>query len=456
MTKDKLYVDFHIIQTVPPSCVNRDDTGSPKTAIYGGVHRARVSSQAWKKATRDLFKEILEKDKLAQRTKDMVGMVIEHIPNPEGIENLSEKVRNLINIASLKASKPLIPSTKLADMLKTLKDYEEEQKKALNDDTISELLNAIVLTTKSIAPNFTGAENIAKTATAIGKFTKAGKEDSDEIKKEKSNNAEKLEEAFRVNSTITKFLGTSSSALYFLGYYEAKELANLLIRQESGEKIDQKEVLWAMNAKINGEHLQSLAVETAFYGRLVTNQPMLNTDASCQVAHAISTHKVDTEFDYFTAIDDRSPEDSAGAGMIGTVEFNSSTLYRYATIAAHDLKKQLGGSSEAAQAVAKFAEAFITSMPTGKQNTFANRTVPDYVMIAIRKDQPVNLVSAFEEPVKTFNGGFVKQSIEKLTNYSGIVYKSFCDYPLEQYIIPGDKNLSETIELLKKKVGEEL
>ena len=28
-----IYVDFHVLQTVPPSCVNRDDTGSPKTAV---------------------------------------------------------------------------------------------------------------------------------------------------------------------------------------------------------------------------------------------------------------------------------------------------------------------------------------------------------------------------------------------------------------------------------------
>lgn len=46
MRKQKLYVDFHVLQTVPPSCVNRDDTGSPKTAVYGGAVRTRVSSQA--------------------------------------------------------------------------------------------------------------------------------------------------------------------------------------------------------------------------------------------------------------------------------------------------------------------------------------------------------------------------------------------------------------------------
>ena len=57
MDTKRLYVDFHVLQTVPPSCVNRDDTGSPKTAVYGGATRARVSSQAWKHAIRKMFAE---------------------------------------------------------------------------------------------------------------------------------------------------------------------------------------------------------------------------------------------------------------------------------------------------------------------------------------------------------------------------------------------------------------
>ena len=67
---NRLYVDVHILQTVPPSCVNRDDTGSPKTAVYGGLPRARVSSQAWKRAMRLLFKNIFEQDELGERPID--------------------------------------------------------------------------------------------------------------------------------------------------------------------------------------------------------------------------------------------------------------------------------------------------------------------------------------------------------------------------------------------------
>ena len=46
-----LSLDINVLESVPPSNINRDDTGSPKTAYYGGALRARVSSQAWKRAT---------------------------------------------------------------------------------------------------------------------------------------------------------------------------------------------------------------------------------------------------------------------------------------------------------------------------------------------------------------------------------------------------------------------
>lgn len=72
---ERIYVDVHVLQTVPPSCVNRDDTGSPKTAVYGGVTRARVSSQAWKHAMRMKFREMLSAGDVGQRTKLVVDLI---------------------------------------------------------------------------------------------------------------------------------------------------------------------------------------------------------------------------------------------------------------------------------------------------------------------------------------------------------------------------------------------
>ena len=154
-----------------------------------------------------------------------------------------------------------------------------------------------------------------------------------------------------------------------------------------------------------------LSIDIAFFGRMLASDPSLNEDASSQVAHAISTHAIQTEFDFFTAIDDLAPEDNAGAGMLGTVEFNSSTLYRYANIVIHELESQLDDGESAVNAFKTFVEAFAKSLPTGKVNTFANQTLPQALVVTVRNDRPVNLVSAFEEPVKSSNG-YVTKSIE--------------------------------------------
>lgn len=50
-------IELHILQSFPVTCLNRDDVGAPKTAVFGGVTRARISSQCQKKAIRDLAKE---------------------------------------------------------------------------------------------------------------------------------------------------------------------------------------------------------------------------------------------------------------------------------------------------------------------------------------------------------------------------------------------------------------
>ena len=52
------HLELHIIQSVPVACLNRDDLNSPKTAVFGGVQRARVSSQSWKRAIREMAKGI--------------------------------------------------------------------------------------------------------------------------------------------------------------------------------------------------------------------------------------------------------------------------------------------------------------------------------------------------------------------------------------------------------------
>ncbi len=331
-----LFLDIHVIQTLPPSCINRDDTGSPKTAQYGGVRRARVSSQSWKKAIRDYFHNNSKQANVGVRTLEIVKYVAEKILEIDG--NMSQE-----------------EAMKLADAV----------------------------------------------------INKAGIKTKDQ----------------------------KAKALFFMGDIQARELAKAAIEGEA-DKNQLQEIL-----KINP------AIDIALFGRMVADDPSLNEDASSQVAHAISTHAIQNEFDFFTAVDDLSPEDNAGAGMLGNVEFNSSTLYRYANVAVHELERQLGNKEATINTLSLFIDAFTNSLPTGKVNTFANQTIPQLLVVTLRDDRPISLVSAFESPVKS-REGYVKKSCECLAE-EFLKAEKFVNKPVKTVYISMDE-----IEKMKE-VGEE-
>lgn len=338
-----IYIDFHVLQTVPPSCVNRDDTGSPKTAVYGGSVRARVSSQSWKHAMREDFKKLFSAEELGSRTKFVTDMIASEMLNIDS--SLSEK------------------------------DCKKKATEALN---------------------------------LAGLKIKEGKDEGSD----------------------------KADALFFMSCKQAKALAKHALELDLKNDKSAKDILKA-------DIKENPSVDIALFGRMVASDPTLNYDATAQVAHAISTHAVENEYDYFTAVDDCQKDDNAGAGHLGTVEFNSSTLYRYATVNVTELVKILG-KENTAEAVKKFGQAFIFSMPAGKVNTFANRTIPDSVYVTIRNDQPVNLCGAFEEPVRRSEKGYAKISEEKLTDYAKNVYNKFAENPEKAFCV-GEK-LSEIAE----------
>lgn len=304
-----MFVDVYALQTVPPSNINRDDTGAPKTAVYGGVRRARVSSQAWKRAMRETFSEYLPEGSLGVRTKLAAELLA----------------------AKISESRP---------------DLEERA---------SELAVAIL--------------------EALG------------IKVEKSKRSGDDEDK------------NATGYLIFIAQHELDRLADTAARW-ADEGLDLKKLDKKAKNEVKESFKGAQAVDIALFGRMLADVPELNTDASAQVAHAISVDAVTQEFDYFTAVDDRASDDNAGAAMLGTIDFNSSTLYRYATVNVDALFSQLEDAEATSRAVDAFVQSFVRSMPTGKQNTFANRTLPSYVLISLRGEQPINAVSAFEEPIR--------------------------------------------------------
>ena len=117
------------------------------------------------------------------------------------------------------------------------------------------------------------------------------------------------------------------------------------------------------------------------------------------------------------------------------MEFNSSTLYRYATVNVADLFKLIG--EDTADAVKAFAQAFICSMPTGKQNSYANKTLPDMVYVTVRKDQPVNLCGAFEKPVYS-KEGYAELSKNALFEYAERLYDDYSGSPVCSFVLGHD------------------
>ena len=188
-----------------------------------------------------------------------------------------------------------------------------------------------------------------------------------------------------------------SSAALFLSNQQIDKLAQAII-EANGEKIPPKQV----QEMLNTEH----GIEIALFGRMLADAPDFNVDAACQVAHALSVHGTEPDFDYYTAVDDvvRSAGDSTGASMIGTIEMASSTLYRYANINLDALITNLGDTSASVEATLAFVRAFVGSMPTGKQNSFAARTLPDAVIVTVRNDRPISYVNAFEKAITEVEG----------------------------------------------------
>ena len=87
------FVQLHFLTVYPPSNPNRDDMGYPKTAVYGGVHRLRLSSQSLKRAARlsPAMSEAL-KENMGKRTQRLGDEVMRHLRERGADEGKARKI----------------------------------------------------------------------------------------------------------------------------------------------------------------------------------------------------------------------------------------------------------------------------------------------------------------------------------------------------------------------------
>ena len=355
------HLELHILQSFPVSCLNRDDLNSPKTAIFGGVQRARVSSQSWKRSIRELATNWLPNMK-GQRTRLVVGALVERLAKSVLPQDV---VSTLAEMAAAQISK--IDSKKDKDGFKKV-------------TTLCFLSKAEL---DSIATAILANTDLKKAVDSLVQARSLPESDKEKKKEEKKKEIEKAEKKCEKHLT-----------------------------QDSISKA------------IKAVQLKD-AADIALFGRMVANDPSLTIEGASMFSHALSTHKVDNELDFFAAVDDRQPDEEAGAGMTGTLEFNSATYYRFIAINIDMFKddKHLGvlTQDERKNVMKAFIKATLTAVPgmgknnAGRRNSMNAFTLPGYVLGIVRSQgHPVQLVNAFEKPVWTKGKSVLEASVEKL------------------------------------------
>ncbi len=298
----KTRIEFHILQSFPVTCLNRDDVGAPKTAVIGGTTRARVSSQCWKRAVRQEMGQL--GIQLAQRTKHSA---------------------NLFSEACL-----ALGAT-------------QDQAQACGTQ-ISELL--------------------------------------------------------------------SKDTLLFISNTEAQAFAQYAQQHQfDASKFKEKELGKVAKAALTPA---TDALDIALFGRMVAKVEEMNVEAAAAFSHAISTHKVSNDIDFFTALDDRPADDEQGSSHMGTTEFNSATYYRYISLDLGELARHME-ISDVHLAIKAFTQALFLAVPSARQKTQSGASPWDFARVVVRKGQRIQV--PFETAIKAKDGGFLAPSIEALTSH---------------------------------------
>lgn len=366
----KTIVEVHVLQNFAPSNLNRDDTGAPKDAWFGGTRRARVSSQCTKRAVREYFREkvaegVFAAEDLAVRTKRVYQAIAEALAGKRDFAEALVKAELALSYVKLKAAE----GGKTQYLL------------------------------------FLGRREVIALAQILDEHWE--------------------------QITPGDGPGTDDPAA------PAKKKAK---SKKDGANSAPKEVQARIEAVFDG----GKALDVALFGRMLADMPENNQHAACQVAHALSTHAVEREFDFYTAVDDLKPEDTAGADMMGTVEFNSACFYRYAAVDWEKLKENLQGDADLpGRGLRAFLEGFVMAEPTGKQNTFAAHNAPEFVLVSVRRDTaPRNLANAFESAVRV-REDLTKASAERLVAKATALQKAY-----------GGRSEAWALALVDVKLGE--
>ena len=367
-------IELHVLQSFPVSCLNRDDVGAPKTAVFGGVNRARVSSQCWKRAIREMAKEL--------------------------------------NKVAFAGSRTRKAATQLTESLVKVHAWQEVDARK----TAEEVLNLFL-----------------------------GKEQPKAKKGKKAVEAEAQPEQDQTSTLLylsPNEIGTIAAAIH-AGIQKNKDA-------------EAKELKDAAVKALGKGGLPKDAADIAVFGRMVANASDVTLEGAGLFSHALSTHKCDNDLDFWTAVEDeKQVGDDAGAANMGTAEFNSACYYRYAALNLDLLfdKAHLEclDPADRRKVVDAYIRATLLAVPGARKNSMNANTLPVYVLGIVKEQgQPIQLVNAFEKPVKT-SGGVAEISEKELKKHHEALKATWGIKTATEVAIP-DKSLDTFCEEILRHV----
>ncbi|MFZ2447150.1 MAG: type I-E CRISPR-associated protein Cas7/Cse4/CasC [Syntrophobacteraceae bacterium] len=390
MNNSGVKIEAHLIQNFAPSNLNRDDTGQPKSATFGGFRRARISSQCSKRNARERW-----------RTEGTVS-----------VGDRTKKIQKLIGDRLAKDKAFMEKVSKLEDWRDGIRMFTEAYY-AGSDKKKPENTSVLI---------FIGPEEVNAGVQAVKDLWEDRTSESEKKGKKSSETVEgiatllkKLREFNLKNASKEE---TANTEVVELEESSGASNNEEVDQDKSGNQKDKRPKLKPVKEIQDAIEKARISADIALFGRMLAEQPGRNTDGACQVSHPISTHKVDMEMDFFTAVDDLNPEEETGAGMMGVVGFNSACYYRYALVDRDQLARNLARKTErkngqwvqslsqedyteADKIIKAFLEAMVYAIPTGKQNSFAAQNLPSFGLFVRRQGGvPISLANAFAKPVR--------------------------------------------------------
>lgn len=372
-----MFIQIHMLQSLPPGNLNRDETGQPKQCLFGNTTRSRISSQCLKRNIRMApeFKEHFSETECAIRTLLFPQMVVDSLTNKMQIEETEKEQIGKAIAAKFRSEKK--------------EDAEETTKKKKSSEESGPLQTPQLV---FFPPGF-----IEDVAAEICRFKKEERD---------------------------------AYTVWLCGNDKEKKKFKKAISQFESAITNQSKVK---------------TVDIALFGRMTTSDLVVNVEAACQVAHAIGTHEVIIESDYFTAIDDKkrdyadSQSAESGAAFLGTGDtqtfFNSSVFYKYYNIDLSALHNSLGCSdADLAKIASLFTHVAAVATPTGKQNAFAAHGLPEFILVEIsRKKRPLSYANAFLQAVEGEN--LMTASADALIAYMDDVVNAYAPKDMQRILM---------------------